>query len=131
MVSKLFKLRTQNYTLSRAPPKVYDPETGTYQETETVPVSFEVQLKLSGRGSDGAERPGLEANQSLYDGRVVKTSGSSPLEYPEGVKAGDTFDLTVDGVKGKLELLPVPDMQIPKVRAKLGRKFQAVFEAVG
>ena len=119
-----------SYTLTVRRDKVYDPETGKYTEPPGEPVSFEVQLNESTRQA-GTERQGLETETMLLDGRIVKTPEGTPLEFPEGVKAGDTFALTLLGKSGELTLLPTPDEQGPEERRARGRIFQATFEAVG
>lgn len=135
MVSKLYKIYP-TYTLTTTPSAPGLPTFNSVTEKyETPPpitggVFFEVQLEKSSQQS-APERQGLEAGTTRINGRVVKTPGSSPLEFPAGVKAGDTFDVTLFGAKGKLELLPTPDSQVPKVRQKLGREFEAIFSTSG
>lgn len=135
LVSKLYKVRAAyplTYTPVVAALSVFNPETGRYDEPAPTgePVTFEVQLEKSSQQST-PERPGLEAGTTRINGRVVKTPDESPLEFPASVKAGDTFDVTLFGAKGKLELLPTSDSQVPKVRQKLGQSFEAVFFTSG
>lgn len=94
-------------------------------------VTFDVHLELSTRRSNAPERPGLEEGQILLDGRVVRTPPGAPLEFPAGVKAGSTFDLTLFGAPGTLTLLPTPDEQVPEERQALGAEFQATVRTVG
>lgn len=120
------------YTPTPATDPVYNPATGEYDWPEPTGqgVTFEVFLEQSSR-RNAPERPGLEEGQILLEGRVVKTPTGTPLEFPEGVKAGDTFDSELFGAKGTLTLLPTPVEQGPKDRKIRGRTFQAAFKTVG
>lgn len=124
------------YKLTYTPPasalSIFNPETGKYDQPDPTgtAVTFEVQLEKSSQQS-APERPGLEVGTLRINGRVVKTPGKSPLDFPAGVKAGDTFDVTLFGIKGKLELLPTPDEQVLEERQKLGREFEGVFSTSG
>jgi hypothetical protein len=99
-----------------------------YTQGETSTHSLGVHLERSSVAGP-AERPGAEGDRATHKGQVVLTEDGdtpTPLDLPAGVRR---FGLSYNGISGQFVILPIPDSQHPKVRAKLGMEFYGIFTA--
>lgn len=104
---------------------VWDEDAQAYVPAPAPGEALELEIHAERKGGQ-AERneAGLDLNEMTLECRVVKSPTGKPLDFPETVRAGDTFPFTFAGRQGDAQLLPTPDAQLPKLRKKFGRQFE-------
>lgn len=130
MESSIYSLSTP-VTVTFAPSRVYNPETGTYTASEGGSVLLEVFLLRDTKPREGNEREGLEVSRSSRLMLIVGTIGDAPLKLPDTLKAGDTGTFTEMGQKQTLTLGSLVPPQIADVADDLGWVFSVSVESVG
>lgn len=134
--SPLYKLKPRRALViasAKAPPtRTWDPVKEAYVETPASGKGLTLEIHAERKGSQATpEAPGLDTDLMVLECRIVKSPPGKPLDFPNNVKAGDSFPLIFVGRPGNAELLPTPDTQMPKLQRKMGRTFELQWKAAG
>ena len=118
---------------AKAPPtRTWDSVKEIYVETPGTGKGLTLEIHAERKGSQATpEAPGLDTDRMVLECRIVKSPPGKPLDFPVGVKAGNSFPLTFVGRPGNAELLPTPDTQFPKLQKRFGRVFELQWRANG